>query len=628
MSLGLRAKLIIIVGLLSLIIVSNFGILWIAEKNIAKQQGEVVHTYSVIKESERFLGHLRDAETGQRGFLLTGQTKYLAPYDQGVAAAFDSFQRLQDLTRDNQVQQARLKDISKQMSLKLAELRETIILRQQGQYELAMEIVNSGAGKVLMDDLRREVSEFINLEEGLLVQRKSDFDATQKLLRQLLIGETVFLIVLLVIVAFVIQRNVIAPVIRLKDNAADLAAGKNIEDIDIPAIAAQDEIGQLIGVFNEMARRINTTLNRLVISQREAEEKKAHLSEVIWSTSAGTWELDVKTGQVKINNRWANIIGYHIDEIHTMKALDFNRFCHPEDKIKSQDLLEKHFSGELDYYECESRWLHKKGYWVWILDRGKVVEWSPDGKPLRISGTITDISDRKAIEQLKSEFVSTVSHELRTPLTSIKGALSIVKSGSISGDPERLQSLMEIAFSNVSRLELLINDILDIEKIEAGKIKLNLQPIDIMNFVDQAIEVNKGFGDEFGVRFIHINSDQPALVKADQARLMQVLTNLMSNAAKFSPRGSDVILEVSRCDQTVRVAVKDNGPGVPEEFQANLFDKFSQADGSDSRKIGGTGLGLSIAKALVEQHGGTIGFETEVGVGSTFFFDLPGMARR
>ena len=243
------------------------------------------------------------------------------------------------------------------------------------------------------------------------------------------------------------------------------------------------------------------------------------------------------------------------------------------------------------------------------------------------TGVVRDITERKQADLIKNEFISTVSHELRTPLTSIKGSLGLIKSGVIGKLPDKLRSLLEIAYSNSDRLERLINDILDIEKIEAGKMDFHLRPVEIVELVEKAIEANKGYGDKHGATFVLKDTPpEKAMVEGDEDRLMQALSNLMSNAAKFSPQGERVEVSVSSGAVGVRVSVTDHGPGIAPEFRSKIFEKFSQADSSDTRQEGGTGLGLSITKTIIEHHDGFLGFETEMGKGATFYFVLPALA--
>lgn len=236
---------------------------------------------------------------------------------------------------------------------------------------------------------------------------------------------------------------------------------------------------------------------------------------------------------------------------------------------------------------------------------------------------VLDITERKKAEKLKSEFISVVSHELRTPLTSISGSLGLLKGG-VAGDlPDQAKSMIDIAHNNCDRLVRLINDILDIEKIEAGKIRFEFRPLDIAQLVRDAVAANAGFAEGLGVE-IALPADLPdARIEGDYDRLIQVLTNLISNAAKFAPPESAVTVSAVVEDGNVRISMIDRGPGISEEFQDRIFGKFAQADASDSRQKGGTGLGLNISKAIVERHDGEIGFVTEIGAGTEFYFDLP-----
>ena len=238
-------------------------------------------------------------------------------------------------------------------------------------------------------------------------------------------------------------------------------------------------------------------------------------------------------------------------------------------------------------------------------------------------GIARDLTERRRIDTMKSEFISVVSHELRTPLTSIRGSLGLLVGGAAGGLPERARRMVQIAHHNSERLVRLINDMLDMEKIESGNVRFEMQPIAVVTLITQAIDANRGYALQFQVEF-EASSIEPGLcIRGDADRLMQVMANLMSNAAKFSPPGSVIDLRASRVDGSVRIAVTDRGTGVPFDFRDRVFQPFSQADASDSRQKGGTGLGLSICKAIVERHGGTIGFDGASNGGTTFWFELP-----
>ena len=244
---------------------------------------------------------------------------------------------------------------------------------------------------------------------------------------------------------------------------------------------------------------------------------------------------------------------------------------------------------------------------------------------LWVMSHIVDIRARLEVERMKNEFLAVVSHELRTPLTSIRGSLGLLAGGVAGALSERAASLVQIALANSERLVRLINDILDIEKIEAGKLAFHFAPVDLGRLAVESIEANHGYAAQLGVTFALAGPPPVAAVNGDADRLLQVLANLLSNAAKYSPRGGEVTLSVTAGDEAVRVAVRDRGPGIPETFRRHLFERFAQADGSDSRQKGGTGLGLAISRAIVEKHGGHIGFETAAGGGTTFYFELPAL---
>ena len=233
------------------------------------------------------------------------------------------------------------------------------------------------------------------------------------------------------------------------------------------------------------------------------------------------------------------------------------------------------------------------------------------------------IAERERLDELKSDFISTVSHELRTPLTSIRGSLGLLTGDAICKLPKQVKDVLAIAGNNTERLLLLINDILDMQKVESGGLKFNYEPLELNQFLDNAIRVNEGFASEYGVSFSLEVYPEPIYIHADSDRFLQVMNNLLSNAAKYSHRNNAISVSCEVINEHVRILVADNGMGIPREFQKDVFSKFSQADTSDTKKVRGTGLGLSISKHIVEKHNGTIGFQSEEGVGSTFYVELP-----
>jgi len=232
-----------------------------------------------------------------------------------------------------------------------------------------------------------------------------------------------------------------------------------------------------------------------------------------------------------------------------------------------------------------------------------------------------DLTRRRELERMKSEFVSVVSHELRTPLTSIHGSLGLLASGALAGNTERGRRMLEIAVNNTDRLIRLINDVLDVEKLESGAIQIHPEPCDSGDLVRNAWEVMRSMAQKYEVTLRIIGPG--ATIFADPDRMVQCLTNLISNAIKFSEPNGVVTIRTAPQTHDLQFEVSDQGRGIPLNKQDSIFERFHQVDASDSQKKGGTGLGLAICRSIVQQHGGKIWVESELGKGSTFFFTIP-----
>ncbi|MTW13343.1 PAS domain S-box protein [Pseudoduganella eburnea] len=237
-----------------------------------------------------------------------------------------------------------------------------------------------------------------------------------------------------------------------------------------------------------------------------------------------------------------------------------------------------------------------------------------------------DISEQRKVEEMKNEFIATVSHELRTPMTSIRGSLSMLIEGAAGELPPDVRHLVNIAYQSSERLVRLVNNILDIEKIEAGKMDFRSEELTVAPLLEEAFNAVRGSAAERPVALERQGDGRGMKVRGDRDKLVQVLVNLLSNAIKYSPQFNTVTLACAATPEGIRMSVSDNGAGIPQEFQARVFEKFGQADSSDTRIKGGTGLGLAICRAIVEQHGGSIGFETREGQGTTFHVVLPAVS--
>nr|WP_296430701.1 PAS domain-containing sensor histidine kinase [Roseovarius sp. BRH_c41] len=274
------------------------------------------------------------------------------------------------------------------------------------------------------------------------------------------------------------------------------------------------------------------------------------------------------------------------------------------------------FSGEKEVVSIDVRRGETSGEISTRIVRGE------DGNMLFVS-VLRDSTERKQIERAKMESVSIVSHELRTPLTSIHGSLRLLNSGALGTFDPKAQSVLDIAVRNTDRLLLVVDDILDLEKFRAGKMPIEKVHVDLVSLVNEAVEINKGYGSDLHVSFAFETDLETAPIFVAPERMMQVLANLLSNAAKYSPTHGTVRVGLREDGRFWQISVADDGPGIPEEMRASVFESFSKLPSLDGVTRKGTGLGMTISQKIVQAHDGEIGFDSEVGNGSTFFIRLP-----
>ncbi len=392
-----------------------------------------------------------------------------------------------------------------------------------------------------------------------------------------------------------------------------------------------------------------------ITKRRRAEQalamEKRRLSNILEGTNVGTWEWNVQTGETIFNERWAEIVGYTLEELMPVTIDTWLKLAHPDDLKLSRALLERHFRKELPYYECEARIRHKDGSWIWVLDRGKVSMWTDDGKPLIVSGTHQDITKRKQMEEelrasearyreakelaeaatkTKSEFLASMSHEIRTPMNAIIGMADLLLDSPLTEE----QAKYVYAFRNAGENLLhIINDILDFSKIEAGQVTLESIPFSLQKLLKDIVEIMTMKATEKGIGLSY--EVAPGIDDewvGDPGRLNQILFNLVGNAIKFTSAGT-VRITVGMAEKEIYepgpgrghcllFAVKDTGIGIPRDAVQTIFEKFTQADSSMSRRFGGTGLGLAICRQLVSIMGGKLWVESTEGAGSTFSFTV------
>jgi PAS domain S-box-containing protein len=384
--------------------------------------------------------------------------------------------------------------------------------------------------------------------------------------------------------------------------------------------------------YDDLSRSLKNMTGDLAMSYSELRAIKENLEEIVEvrtnelrylsmvasQTTNGVIITDAKGVTTWVNDSFVEISGYTSDEIIGKRPGDLLQG--PDTAIESISVMRQALADCIPF-NIEVINYSKTGapYWIEIMCNPVKDE---QGHHTGFIAIETDISERKNIERVKDEFISTVSHELRTPLTAIKGSIGLLCSGAIAELPNKAQSLADMAYKNTNHLVALVNDILDIEKLGTDQMTFDFQPTDLTTLVKEAIADNQGYADEYSVQF-QLGDTEGVQVNCDPRRMKQVLANLLSNAAKFSDKDGTVKVSVHRQDVFARLSVSDHGVGIPEGFHDKVFDRFTQSDSSDTRKVGGTGLGLNISQKIVERHGGTIGFDSTPGVGTTFQVELP-----
>lgn len=335
----------------------------------------------------------------------------------------------------------------------------------------------------------------------------------------------------------------------------------------------------------------------------------------------GYWHASVKTGSFWWSPIINQIFGFDGATITPNAAL-LKSAVHPEDIVKvEQSEQQARVTG---IHNVVHRIIRPDGEIRWVHQLAQMVPEGNNPELFQI-GSVQDITERMKLQQVKDEFISTVSHELRTPLTSIYGALKLMQSGQVVTLPDKAEQLLGIAASNCKQLSHLINDLLDIEKLVAGKMLFEISDIKLESLLKRALDDHAPFAQQQSIRLQLQMAPEVAQLslKVDEHRLLQILTNLLSNAVKFSPSAGLVILAAHRRQHEIEISLQDQGPGIPIDFQQKIFQRFSQADASSSKMKGGTGLGLALCKELVEAMQGSIGFNSELGHGARFFVRLP-----
>ncbi len=454
------------------------------------------------------------------------------------------------------------------------------------------------------------------------------------------------------------------------------------ESLETETLDLKNHRSTLLSTMEE-AERFNEELQREVTERKRAEAEvvlaRNNMELILHGGDLGYWDWDVAGNRYTFNDRFASIMGMGIEDL-TPDTDWRSQQIHPEDYQQVNRTLSRHLEGKADVYSCEYRLRRGQDEWIWVIDRGRVIKRGEQQSPLRMVGTLLEITDRKQYElemkeanrlldkrsreleenqhitmgmmedanearesleqanrqlliarekaeaatRTKSEFLASMSHEIRTPMNGIIGTASLLDDTTLSA--EQTEYLRIIQTSGDALLTLL-NDILDFSKIEAGKLDLNPHSFDLREVCEHITELLTPTALEKGIELIlRFAPNTPPYVVGDAGRVRQVLMNLVGNALKFTNKGY-VYIEVQTVagtdqEATISFSVKDTGIGISKDEMTQLFKKFSQGDSSTTREFGGTGLGLAISKQLVELMGGKVGVESELGTGSLFWFRI------
>ena len=525
------------------------------------------HTYEVLISSQAMFSDLIDTQRGMRGYVLTGRQEALQTYRRGVDELPQKVAELAALTQDNPVQQRRVSLLSADLSEVIAYSRRLLEARDKRGLQAAADLESGGDGMRVVDRAQGDLDAFTGEEHRLLIEREARAQEDFRNTIHLLVLGSVLAAILLVLAHLMASREV---------------------------------------------------------NRRKRQESELRLSEERFRRAfddapIGMCLVSLRGRLLKVNHALCALLGYSEGEL--LQA-DFQSLTHPQDLGADMKLVGQALGGEIPSYQIEKRYLQRDGSVVYANLSVSLVR-DRNHAPLYFVSQIENIAHRREMDRLKREFISTVSHELRTPLTSIRGSLGLVDAGVLGELPEKARAMVKIAHQNSERLVRIINDILDVERIESGKLELQISVLAMAPLLREALEFNAPYGEKYRVQFVLEGVSGGLQVRADPDRLMQVMTNLLSNAAKFSPPGAQVLVRASQSGARVRIEVQDSGTGIPEEFRGRIFEKFAQADSSSGRRFDGTGLGLNITRRLVDAMGGTIGFTTVTGQGTTFHFDLP-----
>ena len=621
---NLRARLLAAFALVLLIVVAEGAVTYFTVQQDRAATDWVRHTDQVLAVATTAQDSISDMELRYEEFLRTGDEAAAMAYQQDTNAYPAQLAALEALTGDNPPQVDRWKSIAQDTDQLRAQITEPgIALRRQinsGQASAdALQRVDpTGSGEQAFSRVNATFAAAIGAERSLLIQRASVADQADMDLQRLLLWGTVLTVVVGVTIAVWLATRIGRAMDRFATVAQSIASGNLSRRIQL---RRRDEIGHAASAFDRMADALEADRAERIRAQAQADFLREQTDSILSSAAEGIYSQDPDGLCVLVNPAVTSMTGFSLEELRGKRIHNLLHHSHPDGspyRLEDCPILGVEREGE-PIHSVEDVFWRKDGSSFPV--EFTAVPIHEDGAITGIVVTFHDITERRAIDRMKNEFISIASHELRTPLTSIRGSLGLIGSGLLGPLPERAEHMAKMAISNADRLIRLINDILDIERIESGRATMELRPTDLADVVSQAIESIAAAAD--AARVTLITDVEAFTVEADADRVQQTLVNLIGNAIKFSPPGSTVAVNARASGSEAVISVRDTGRGIPADKLATIFERFEQADSSDARQKGGSGLGLAISRSIVQQHGGRIWAASTLGEGSTFSFTLP-----
>lgn len=620
-NLPLRKKGLVVVAIPLLALVLSSTLFFQAHNNYAETRGLVREAVDLRSQIQTVETLLVDAETGVRGYLLTGRASFVVPHSKAVKELPAAVARLEAMAAGSPMLTRQAQTVGRLTADRLAVLDELSRMKLAGASisdpieHLLVE------GKALADRLRTEltvmegeVSRRVELERNRLTTERDR--ATAAVVGSLLFGLGAGVVAMQLLTSGIVNRSQ-----RLTENAERLSQGMTL----MPLPAGTDEIGQL-------GRRLDDASRLLAARSSELREAQAFLERLIEASPVVIVRADISSEPATINYVSPNVerlLGYEPAELEGTSGA-WAGCVHEEDRGRLEELTRLAVSERWSLMEEEHRVLDRNGQVRWFFNLSRI-GYETSGAAATMLVYAFDVTERKHAEEAaaaareeaersnraKSEFLSRMSHELRTPLHSILGFAQLLEMGHLTQDQERF---VRHVISGGRHLLALINEVLDLSRIESGRLSLSVELVDLDSAVTEAIDLIRPLAAK---QEISLAESQPTglFVMADRQKLKQVLLNLLANAVKYNRVKGQVWIDVERAEEWVRISVRDSGIGIAPEKRSELFSPFSRL-GAEGGEIEGTGLGLALCKGLVEAMHGSMGVESEPSVGSVFWLEL------